>query len=257
MIPHAPDLPSTRLRCSATLPAMTAPTPKAPLILLPGLLCDEALWAHQTETLADIADITVADMTQDDTIEGMAERVLAGAPETFALAGLSMGGYAAQEIMRQAPERVARLALLDTSANADTPEARKQRQGFITQLGLGSFRGVTEKLLPFLIHKNRLDDDALIAVIKASAQNVGPEAFTRQQQAIMARSDSRGDLKKIACPTLILCGREDALTPLNQHEEMAAAIPNASLVVIEDCGHLAPLERPRAVSAVMRYWLTQ
>ncbi len=232
-------------------------TAKPPLVLLPGLLCDEALWAHQTETLADIADITVADMTQDDTIEGMAERVLAGAPETFALAGLSMGGYAAQEIMRQTPERVERLALLDTSANADTPDRKEQRQGFIAQLGLGGFQGVTSKLLPFLIYEDRLEDDALVAVIKASAQNVGPEAFTRQQHAIMSRPDGRKDLKKIACPTLVLCGRQDALTPLAQHEEMAAAIPGARLVIIEDCGHLAPLERPRTVSAAMRYWLTE
>lgn len=236
---------------------MTAPTSPIPLVLLPGLLCDEALWAHQTETLADIADITVADMTQDDTIEGMAERVLAGAPETFALAGLSMGGYAAQEIMRQAPDRVKRLALLDTSADADAPDRKKQHQGFIAQLGLGGFQGVTGKLLPFLIHEDRLDDDALVAVIKASARNVGPEAFVRQQHAIMARPDLRESLKKITCPTLVLCGRQDALTPLAQHEEMAAAIANASLVVIEDCGHLAPLERPRAVSAAMRYWLTE
>jgi pimeloyl-ACP methyl ester carboxylesterase len=233
---------------------MTAPTP---LILLPGLLCDEALWAHQTETLADIADIAVADMTQDDTIEGMAERVLAGAPETFALAGLSMGGYAALEIMRRAPDRVERLALLDTSADADTPDRKKQRQGFIAQLGLGTFRGVTSKLLPFLIHENRLDDDALVAVIKASAQNVGGQAFTRQQHAIMSRPDGYRDLKKIACPTLVLCGRQDALTPLTGHEEMAAAIADTSLVVIEDCGHLAPLERPAAVTAAMRTWLTE
>ena len=257
MIPRTPDLPSTRLPRSVTLPAMTAPASPIPLILLSGLLCDEALWAHQTETLADMADITVAEMTQDDTIEGMAERVLAGAPERFALAGLSMGGYAAQEIMRQAPERVERLALLDTSADADTPEAKKQRQGYIAQLDLGPFRGVTSKLLPFLIHQGRLDDDALVAAIKASARNVGTEAFARQQHAIMSRPDGRKDLNKIACPTLVLCGRQDALTPLTGHEEMAAAIPNASLVVIEDCGHLAPLERPAAVSSAMRAWLTE
>jgi len=171
-------------------------TAKLPLILLPGLLCDEALWAHQTETLAGIADITVADMTQDDTIQGMAERVLSKAPETFALAGLSLGGYAAQEIMRQAPERVERLALLDTSADSDTPDQKKQRPGFTAPLSLGGFQGVTSKLLPFLIHEGRLDDDALVAVIKVSAQNVGPEAFTRQQHAILTRPDGRKDLKR-------------------------------------------------------------
>ncbi|NQU62037.1 MAG: alpha/beta fold hydrolase [Rhodospirillales bacterium] len=231
-------------------------TTKTNLILLPGLLCDEALWAHQAETLADIADITIADMTQDDTISGMAKRVLAAAPDKFALAGLSMGGYAAQEIMRQAPERVDRLALLDTSANVDTPEKTKQRKGFIAQLGLGDFKGVTAKLLPFLIHRDRLKDDALTDTIKASAANVGPDAFVRQQNAILNRPDGTGDLAKITCPTLVMCGRQDALTPLAQHEEMAAAIPNAALVIIEDCGHLTPLEQPHAASAAMRYWLS-
>lgn len=239
---------------SDTVPFMSD---KTSLILLPGLLCDEALWAHQCETLADIADMTVADMTGDDTVGGMADRILAAAPDTFSLAGLSMGGYVAQEIMRRAPYRVERLALLDTSANADTPDRKKQRRGFIAQLGVGGFRGVTSRLLPFLIHKDRLSDKALVAIIKASAANIGPDAFVRQQHAILARPDGRKDLKKITCPTLVLCGRSDALTPLAQHEEMAAAIPNARLVIIEDCGHLAPLEQPHAVSAVMRYWLME
>ncbi|MBL6948155.1 MAG: alpha/beta fold hydrolase [Rhodospirillales bacterium] len=225
------------------------------LILIPGLLCDAELWAHQTETLGDLAKMTVADVTQEDTISGMAERILATAPKHFSLAGLSMGGYVAQEIMRQAPDRVDRLALLDTSATPDTPDRKKQRKGFIAQLGIGGFRGVTSRLLPFLIHKDRLKDKALTDTIRASAANVGPDAFVRQQHAIMGRPDGRKSLKKITCPTLVLCGREDALTPLAGHEEMAQAIPNARLVVIEDCGHLAPMEKPRAVSAVMRYWL--
>lgn len=230
---------------------------KTPLFLLPGLLCDEALWAHQTRTLADIADITVADMTRDSTVQDMAKRVLAEAPEKFALAGLSMGGYVAQEIMRRAPDRVERLALLDTSANADTPEKTKQRKGFIEQLDLGGFKGVTDKLLPLLIFEDRLKDDDLTAVIKASAANVGADAFVRQQNAIQNRPGGAGNLQNITCPVLVLCGRQDALTPLALHEEMAAAIPGARLVVIEDCGHLAPLERPHAVSAVMRYWLAR
>ncbi|MDA1090091.1 MAG: alpha/beta fold hydrolase [Proteobacteria bacterium] len=228
---------------------------KTPLILLPGLLCDKALWAHQSRGLADIADITVADMTRDSSIEDMAKRVLADAPAKFALAGLSMGGYVAQEIMRQAPDRVARLALLDTSATADTPDRVKQRKGFIAQLGMGGFKGVTNKLLPYLIHADRLKDDALTDVIKASAAHVGAAAFVRQQTAILNRPDLTAALKNIACPTLVLCGRQDALTPLSGHEEIAAAIPGARLVVIEDCGHLAPLECPDAVNAAMRDWL--
>jgi pimeloyl-ACP methyl ester carboxylesterase len=228
---------------------------KTPLILLPGLLCDEALWAHQTQGLADIADMTVADLTRDSTIQDMAKRVLAEAPKKFAVAGFSMGGYVAQEVMRQAPGRVGRLALMDTSVDADTLEKTKQRKSFIAQLGLGGFKGVTGKLLPYLIHHDRLEDEHLIGIIKASAANVGPDAFVRQQNALVDRPDGNGDLKNITCQTLVLCGRQDALTPLTGHEEIAAAIPNARLVVIDHCGHLSPLEKPDVVNAEMRAWL--
>ena len=230
---------------------------KTPLILLPGLLCDEALWAHQSETLSDIADITVADMTRDETSQGMTERVLDSAPETFALAGLSMGGYAAQEIIRRAPERVERLALLDTSARADSPEYTKQRKGFIEQLELGDFRGVTSRLLPLLVHEDRLSDDGLIAVIQTIGRKRRAGGLYRPAKGDHDPPRQAPGPEKITCPALVLCGRQDALTPLALHEEMAGAIAGASLVVIEDCGHLSPLERPRAVSAVMRYWLAR
>ncbi|MGH6660827.1 MAG: alpha/beta fold hydrolase [Rhodospirillales bacterium] len=228
---------------------------KTPLILLPGLLCDAALWGHQTETLADVADATVADLTRDDTIAAMAARVLKAAPGKFALAGLSMGGYVAQEIMRQAPARVTRLALIDTSSRADDEAQRSRRYALLSQLEHGDFKGVTTRLLPLLIHRDRLADEALVGVVRASAAHVGRDAYRRQQHAILGRPDGRADLRKIACPTLVMCGRQDALTPLPLHEEMAAEIPRASLVVVEDCGHLAPLERPRTVTAVLRYWL--
>ncbi len=228
---------------------------RTPLILLPGLLCDERLWRHQTDTLADIAVITVADLTGDDRLEDMARSVLETAPETFALAGLSMGGLVAQAVMRQAPDRVTRLALLDTSARADTPEQSDRRRAFIDQARHGDFKGVTSRLLPLLIHPDRLEDGDLTGTITTMAERVGREAFLRQQNAIMNRPDGRRDLSAIHCPTLVLCGRQDALTPLVGHEEMAEGIPNSKLVVIEDCGHAAPLERPRAVSALMRYWL--
>lgn len=234
---------------------MPDPTAKPPLILLPGLLCTAALWRHQIKTLADIAEITVADLTEDDTIEAMAERVLKTAPPRFTLAGLSMGGYVAQAIVRRAPERVARLALLDTSARPDSPAQTERRQGLIKQVEIGEFKGVTARLMPLLIHADRLGDQILTHTITRMAEQVGKDAFLRQQHAIMTRPDGRPALPRIACPTLILCGRQDALTPLEVHEEMAALIPNAALVVIEDCGHLAPLERAVTVSALLRYWL--
>lgn len=225
------------------------------LVLLPGLLCDQALWAHQVENLTDTCAVFVADLTRDDTIAAMAERVLDEAPDTFALAGLSMGGYVAQEIMRREPERVERLALIDTQARADSAEQVRTRKELIRIAGMGKFKGVTPRLLPNLIHPDRLDDPAVRDVVLAMAERVGQEAFARQQNAIMGRKDGRGDLHAIRVPTLVLCGREDILTPPVLHEEMAVAIPGARLVIVEDAGHLAPLERPRAVTAVMRYWL--
>lgn len=225
------------------------------LILLPGLLCDQALWAHQVKSLADTVQVTVADLSQDDNIAAMAERTLAKAPRTFALAGLSMGGYVAQEIMRQAPERVERLALFDTTARADTAEKAQTRRDLIRLADLGKFKGVTPRLLPTLIHPARIEDPAVADVVLAMAVRIGQEAFKRQQNAILSRKDGRADLEAIRVPTLIACGREDIVTPVALHEEMAAAITGSRLVVIEDCGHLAPLERPYAVSALMRYWL--
>ena len=226
-----------------------------PLVLLPGLLCDAALWRHQTATLGDAAAFTMGDFTHDDSIEAMARSVLIEAPETFALAGLSMGGYVALEIMRQAPERVTRLALLDTSARPDTPEQTERRGGLIELARMGQFKGVTPRLLPMLIHPDRLGDAELTGTVMAMAERTGKDAFLRQQSAILKRIDSRPHLAAIRCPALVLCGRQDTLTPLEAHQEMADAIPRASLVVVEDCGHLAPLEQPHAVSAALRYWL--
>jgi len=225
------------------------------LLLLPGLLCDRALWSHQVRYLADTVRVTVADLTQDDTVAAMAERALGDAPRTFALAGLSMGGYVAQEIMRQAPERVERLALFDTQARADTEDKVQARRDLIRLAEVGKFKGVTPRLLPNLIHPSRLKDPAVADVVMEMAERVGQDAFKRQQNAIMTRKDGRADLDGIRVPTLVACGREDVLTPVELHKEMADGIAGAKLVVIEDCGHLAPLERPCAVTALMRFWL--
>jgi pimeloyl-ACP methyl ester carboxylesterase len=226
-----------------------------PLVLLPGLLLDAELWRHQIADLADLATAMVGDLTRHDSIAAMATAMLAEMPDSFSLAGLSMGGYVAQEIMRQAPHRVLRLALLDTSARADSDEQRARRRGLIELAGKGHFKGVTPRLLPQLLHPVHLADPALTEPVMAMAERVGPEAFLRQQTAIMGRRDGREDLARIACPTLVLCGRQDLLTPPELHEEMAAAIPGAHLVIIEDCGHLSALEQPEQVSAALRMWL--
>jgi pimeloyl-ACP methyl ester carboxylesterase len=228
---------------------------KIPLLLLPGLLCDAALWQAQVADLADVALPVVADMTRDDSLDGMARRALAAAPQRFALAGLSMGGYAALALMRMAPERVARLALLDTSARPDTPEQTQRRRDLIALAERGRFKGVPARLMPLFVHPDRLGDAALTEAIAAMAARVGKDAFLRQQTAIMARADSRPHLPEIACPTLVLCGREDALTPPAASEEIAALVPGAVLEIVERSGHMTTMERPAEVNAALRRWL--
>ena len=228
---------------------------KPTLILLPGLLCDAALWGPQTAALADIADIAVADLTQGDSMGAMADAVLRAAPPKFALAGLSMGGYVAFEVMRRAPARIEKLALLDTSARPDTPEQKKARHDLMALARQGDFKGVTPRLLPRWVHPSRVTDRTLAETVTSMTQRVGRDAFLRQQTAIMNRPDSRPGLVDIACPTLVLCGHDDQPTPLDRHREIAADIADARLVVVPECGHLSTLERPEIVNREMRAWL--
>ena len=228
---------------------------KQNLVLVPGLLCDAVMWEHQRRYLSEVAEIKIADVTRFETMVGMAEAVLAMAPERFALAGLSMGGYVSLEIMRRASNRVTKLALLDTSARPDTEEQSRRRQHFIQLTKEGRFNEMIATLLALLVHPDRMQDERLCNDIKEMNRRVGPEVFMRQQAAIIGRQDSRNDLSKMRCPTLILCGRQDALTPLEVHEEMSSRMPKARLAVIEDCGHMSTMERPQAVTALLRDWL--
>jgi len=230
---------------------------KPTLILVPGLLCSARLWAAQIDGLSDLADIAVADMTRDDTMAGMAQRVLDCTDGTFSLAGLSMGGYVAMEVMRRVPERVERLALLDTGARADTEEQTIRRRDLIGLADRGEFKAVSPKLLPLFVHPDRLADKAMVDAISKMADSVGKDAFLRQQQAIMHRPDSRPGLAAIACPTLVVCGREDVLTPPELSEEIAGLVPGADFVLIEGCGHLSTMERPDDVNAALRSWMSR
>lgn len=227
---------------------------RTPLLLLPGLLCDAGLWVHQAEALADVAEVQVADLTQDERVEAMAARVLAQAPARFALAGLSMGGYVAFEILRQAPERVSRLALLDTTAAPDSPERALQRRRSLAILKRGRFLGVTQQLLPTLVHPRHVHGPVGQAV-QAMAQRVGPEAYRRQQTAILHRPDSRPLLPTLTQPTLVLGGADDTLTPPAVLQALAAPIPQVQWHTLPDCGHLPTLEQPEATTALMRRWL--
>jgi len=224
------------------------------LLLLPGLLEDARLWRHQAGNLAGTMPV-VADLTGADSMALLAAGALAQAPaERFVLAGLSMGGYVALEMMRQAPQRIEALALLDTTARPDTTEATAARHQLMT-LAQSDFPAVSRRLMPRLVHPQRLSDEALTTVISSMADDVGKDAFLRQERAIIDRIDSRPYLGRIDCPVLVLCGREDALMPLEVHEEMAAGIPNARLTVIEHCGHLSTLERPEEVTGAMKAWI--
>ncbi len=225
------------------------------LLLLPGLVCDSRLWQQQIFDLADSAHCTVADLSGANSIPALAESAIAQAPPGhFALAGLSLGGYVALEIMRQAPNRVMALALLDTNARPDTDEARRARRRLMREAG-DNYAAVIAELLPKLVHPRQLDNPPLLALITAMANTLGNETFIRQQQAMLDRVDSRPGLAKIHCPRLVLCGREDTITPLEMHQEMQHAIPNARLSIIEHCGHLSTLEQPLKVTYALTQWL--
>ena len=228
---------------------------KLPLILVPGLLCDEALWSHQVRNLSDIAEITVTDEhKRSDDMGAIAESIIRNSPPEFALAGLSMGGYIALEMVNRWPERIKKLALLDTSPYVDTPEQRQQRYEMM-DMARERFDEAISIILTIALHPERLDDRELTEAVSAMYRRVGPETFIRQQHAIMSRNDQVPALSNIPCPTCIVCGREDMLTPMNCSEEMLSRIPHAELVRIDDCGHMSTMERPEAVNEVLRRWL--
>jgi len=226
------------------------------VVFIPGLLSDAALWADQVLALSATHDVQVADITGADTMAELARDVLSDAPDQFALAGLSMGGYVAQEIVRQAPHRVTHLALLDTNARADLADQSARRKALIADAGAGRFDAITRAMLANLVTPQHLADPAICEVLVGMAERVGAKAFARQQTAILNRVDGRADLPRIDCPTLVLCGQDDVLTPPDAHLEMADAIgANATLVGVPDCGHMSPLEQPGAVTQALLTWL--
>lgn len=226
-----------------------------PLLLVPGLLCSSRLFAPQIAALQSERQILVADHTRSDTMEAIAGDILAGAPPRFALAGLSMGGYIAMAILKAAPERVIRVAFLDTSARADPPERAADRRKLVEIARTEGTRKVQGILLPRLLHPERLAETGLVETVLQMADETSVEAFARQQEAIIARPDSRPLLKATRCPALVLVGEQDLQTPPEIAREIAEATPGAKLVVVPDCGHLSTLERPQVVNAALADWL--
>lgn len=220
-----------------------------PIVFVPGLLSDAALFAAQ------IAAVQAAGFTATaipslggETIATIAAAVLKKAPPQFILGGLSMGGYVCLEIMRQAPERVTKLMLLNTSARSDMPEQLEKRAALIELAQIGRFKGVTPRLLPLLINKKHLQNEEMTKVIFEMAERVGRDNFVHQQRAIMSRIDSRPSLANITVPTLVIGGVDDQIAPADLSHEMAELIPNSELYVLQDCGHLSTLEQADAVN---------
>lgn len=228
---------------------------KPNILMLPGLLTDASLFTEQVTALTTLARVEVGDLTTGETIAAMAASVLqATSAERFVLVGLSLGGYVAFEIMLQAPDRVAGLVLIDTTARPDTAEASAAREKLI-ELAATDLEAVIEQLLPRLSHPERMNLPDVGGVIQSMATGLGKEVFERQQRAIMGRPDSRPTLAEIKCPTLVICGRDDVITPPELAEEMASGIKHAELRIIEQCGHLSTLDQPEEVSRLLVDWI--
>ena len=226
-----------------------------PLVLVPGLLCSARLYGPQIAALWPFGQVAVADHRRDADMAAIAAAILADAPPRFGLAGLSMGGYIAFAMLRLALERIARLALLDTAAGPDLPEQKAGREKLIAMAAAGKLADVVEMLTPRFLHRSRHNDEALKRVVRDMAAETGADAFVCQQKAIMSRLDSRPLLASIRCPTLMLVGEGDELTPPELAKEIAGGISGARLVVVPDCGHLSTLEKPEAVNAALTEWL--
>ncbi len=226
-----------------------------PAVLIPGLGTDSRLYEKQIPALWQFGSVMVANQARQDSPAGIAHEILSVAPPHFALAGLSMGGYVAFEIMRQAPQRVLKLALLDTTARADTPEQTGRRKTQIEMVKAGKFGEIPGLLFPLLVHPDRREDASLRALVDAMLFEGGPEAFIRQQTAIMGRPDSRPDLSSIRCPVLIVVGDGDQLTPPALAKEIAEGIGGARLAIAPQCGHLSTLEQPDFVTGALVEWL--
>ncbi len=226
-----------------------------PLVLLPGMMCDARLFTPQIAVLGNARTLHFPTLSGAATIEGLARQILANAPPRFSLAGLSMGGIIAMEMMVQEPERIARLALLDTNPCAELPEIRARRCAQIDRVRAGALVEVVSNEMKPNYLADRSNSQAILDLCMQMALDLGPDIFVIQSRALRDRHDRRETLRKIRVPTLILCGREDRLCPVARHEFMHGLIPGASLEVIEDAGHLPVLEQPQLTNEALSRWI--
>ena len=221
-----------------------------PIVLITGQLLTDAVWKPLLDAWAD-RTVIVADNQSDDTIEGFAQRLLDNAPPKFVLVGHALGGFIAFEVMRRAPDRVAKLALISTLASADGSAQTARRQGYIDLVESGQFDQVVEERIPILFPEEKRDDARLLGIARQMASDTGAETVLAQQRAIMARIDSRPQLGEIAVPTLLIWGEKDGITSRAHHDEIAEAIPGARLEVVTGAGHLPTVEKPEVVAALL------
>lgn len=226
-----------------------------PILLVPGLVSSPRIYAPVVPALWRFGPVTVANHVRDDNMGAIARRILAEAPPRFALAGHSMGGYIAFEILRQAPNRVAKLALINTQARPDTPEATERRRRQMARAWGGEYHAILDELFAGFVHPSRRDDAGLRQLVHDMGDEVGVEGFVRQQTAVISRVDSRPSLAWIKCPTLVLTGDEDNTIPNALSKEMADGIHGAKLVILQNCGHLPQPEQPEATAAALVEWL--
>ena len=229
--------------------------PAVPIVLVPGLLCDASIWAAQRDALAGVADVVVADCTTQDTLEAMAGAALALRPGPLIVIGHSMGARVALEMVRAAPDRIARLGLLDTGTHPRQDGEAERRQVLVDLAFARGMDALADRWLPPMVHEDRVADVALMSGLRAMVRRASPAQHGRQIRALLDRPEVHALLPTIACPTLVMVGRQDRWSPLAQHEAIAAAIPGAELVVIEHSGHMAPVEQPEAVSHALVAWL--
>jgi pimeloyl-ACP methyl ester carboxylesterase len=229
------------------------------VILLPGLASDAALWRHQVPALTAAGHaVHVSDAhARASTLSGMAHALLADHEGPLVLVGTSMGGILALEVLRQAPHRVAALALLGSSARPDTPQMIRLRSAAVLEFEQGRVDEILRANVPFAFHPSRQGDAALVSDYFEMVHRAGAAQLVRQNRAIMARPDSRPLLRRLRCPVLVVCGDADALTPPECSQEIAAAVPQAELQVLPACGHLLTWEQPGAVNALLRDWLAR
>jgi len=224
------------------------------LLLIPGLICDDEVWAYPSKHLADIANISILPMNEALTMQKLAAAVLKNSPDKFAIAGFSMGGYVALEVLRQAPERVTRIALLDTSSRKDTQEKSENRKAAISDCEEGRFGDLLDRFLPQLLTPKHLKGP-LGKRVRTMGERIGSKLFADRHRAMLTRIDSREILKNTNIPVRAIVGRKDALTSVAEHEEIAALAPLGRLSIIEDCAHMPPLETPQATTALLRDWM--